>query len=124
MLFEDDFVRDESAGAVSANYDVSLDGDSFMMIERQGSASSQQTITVVLNWLEELTAPSTNMTPGMAHRRNVSRWKRSTTRHEVTNSDHQAKHCQRAHHHHHHAPCDNLHVPPSSLPGHFALTSF
>ena len=54
VLFEDDFVRDESAGAVSANYDVSLDGDSFMMIERQGSASSQQTITVVLNWLEEL----------------------------------------------------------------------
>ena len=54
-LFTDGFVRDESAGAVSANYDISLDGERFVMVDRVQALATQQSIRVVLDWSEELT---------------------------------------------------------------------
>ena len=53
VLFEDGYVRDESLGSVSANYDVSLNGQSFVMVD---APSVSPAIHVVLNWFEELEA--------------------------------------------------------------------
>ena len=36
------------------HYDVHPDGDRFLMIREEGTVSSRPTITVVLNWFEEL----------------------------------------------------------------------
>ena len=41
-------------GPTSANYDVSADGQRFLMLKPVGLASTQ--INVVLNWFEELKA--------------------------------------------------------------------
>ena len=52
MLFEENYVRRNN----EPNYDVSLDGERFVMIqasEEQDSPAPQQ-INVVLNWFEEL----------------------------------------------------------------------
>ena len=56
LLFEDAYVRDGSVGSISANYDVSVDGQSFIMVEivEATESGSQPAINVVLNWFEEL----------------------------------------------------------------------
>ncbi len=49
LIFEGDY---EMGGDLWANYDVSPDGKSFLMIERTTEAPRQ--INVVINWFEEL----------------------------------------------------------------------
>jgi hypothetical protein len=50
LLFEGNYRLDHSGQ--SANYDVSPDGKSFVMVQPDPEARSE--ITVVLNWAEEL----------------------------------------------------------------------
>jgi hypothetical protein len=50
-LFEDRYVK--STG-LWANYDVSLDGQRFLMVKPVGDFRSPAQITIVLNWSEEL----------------------------------------------------------------------
>ena len=51
LLFEGDF----QMGTVSrANYDVTLDGQRFVMLQQVGPDSGATQINVVLNWFEEL----------------------------------------------------------------------
>jgi serine/threonine-protein kinase len=47
VLFSDDFVP----GSIHANYDVSRDGKSFLMVQAQNQAS---TFTVAVNWLQDV----------------------------------------------------------------------
>ena len=47
ILFEGPYVT----GTIAANYDVSLDGQRFLMIKEEGQGSE---INVILNWFEEL----------------------------------------------------------------------
>jgi serine/threonine-protein kinase len=50
-LFETTFEADRGAGAANANYDVSADGQRFVMIQAPAAPTS---LVVVLNWFEEL----------------------------------------------------------------------
>jgi len=43
----------ELSVSASSNYDISLDGNDFLMVKRAGGTVSRQ-INVVLNWFEEL----------------------------------------------------------------------
>lgn len=43
-------------GVSSSNYDVTADGQRFLMVKEQAEALSSTTVVVVLNWLEELKA--------------------------------------------------------------------
>ncbi len=49
VLFEGEFWWDECCGA---SFDISPDGQQFVMIQQDGTGPSQ--INVVLNWVEEL----------------------------------------------------------------------
>ncbi|MSO19245.1 MAG: hypothetical protein EXQ56_02090 [Acidobacteria bacterium] len=52
MLFEG---RYETVGGLGTNFDISLDGQRFLMIKQAGSQACETTqINVVLNWFEEL----------------------------------------------------------------------
>ena len=51
VLFEGDFQRGNLS---NANYDVSPDGQRFVMIQEGASDSAPPQINVVLNWFEEL----------------------------------------------------------------------
>ncbi len=50
-LFEGDF---ESIGGIGAHYDVTPDGQRFIMIERVKSETIMRQINIVQNWFEEL----------------------------------------------------------------------
>ena len=50
-LFETTFEADRGAGAANANYDVTADGQRFVMIQAPAAPTS---LVVVLNWFEEL----------------------------------------------------------------------
>jgi serine/threonine-protein kinase len=52
-LFETSFEGDRGAGAANANYDVTADGQRFVMIQAPAAPTS---LVVVLNWFEELQA--------------------------------------------------------------------
>ena len=52
VLFEDPYMTSTGA-AETPNYDVSLDGEQFLMV-RSGAAAEAPAFTVVLNWFEEL----------------------------------------------------------------------
>ena len=59
LLFEGDFVQDNAAGGGgNPNFDIAPDGESFVMVasENGGGVGTAQvgTVTVVLNWIEEL----------------------------------------------------------------------
>ena len=51
VLFDGGYMNAHASG--HANYDVSLDGERFLMIRRAGDQNPQE-IRVVLNWFEEL----------------------------------------------------------------------
>ncbi len=53
VLFADGYARDASPGAVSANYDVTPDGERFIMVG-DADGATLGAIRVVLNWLDEL----------------------------------------------------------------------
>ena len=53
MLFEAAFERDRGSGNANPNYDVTHDGQRFVMIQVPGSSSH---LIVVVNWFEELKA--------------------------------------------------------------------
>jgi Tol biopolymer transport system component len=52
-LFQTTFEADRGAGAANANYDVTSDGQGFVMIEAPAAPTS---LVVILNWFEELKA--------------------------------------------------------------------
>ena len=59
LLFAGDYDRDNSAGGIggASNYDVSLDGQRFVMVkaeQQSGEAGASPQFHVVLNWFEEL----------------------------------------------------------------------
>ena len=57
-IFEGPYVSDCSFGCGPQWYDVSPDGQQFLMIREGGSSSEtadQLTVTVIQNWFEELT---------------------------------------------------------------------
>ena len=54
LLFEEAYDLDP-IGLSAANYDVSLDGQRFLMIRSEGSDEGA-TVNIVLNWTEELEA--------------------------------------------------------------------
>ena len=51
MLFEGPYLP---APAVNRNYDVSSDGQQFLMVKASGQEQTPTQINVVLNWFEEL----------------------------------------------------------------------
>ena len=51
LLFERRFER---SPAVAANYDVSADGQHFLMVKEGGKEPPPSQINVVINWFEEL----------------------------------------------------------------------
>ena len=53
LLFEDPYLRDPLNNAGNPNYDVSLDGQQFLMVQGQ-AASDSQGVVVVQNWFEQL----------------------------------------------------------------------
>ncbi len=53
VMFEKAFDRTRSRIVGSANYDVSADGESFIMLEF-GQDKTPATFNVVLNWFDEL----------------------------------------------------------------------
>jgi serine/threonine-protein kinase len=52
-LFGDVYDRDPGAGGGIANYDVTAEGERFVMVRRDASAQAEK-VVVVLNWAEEL----------------------------------------------------------------------
>ncbi len=58
LLFEGPYEMDPARdfGSATPNYDVSLDGERFLMVTGGDSEASSLSITVVLNWFEELKA--------------------------------------------------------------------
>ncbi len=52
VLFEEPYATDPVFGGIP-NYDVSLDGQRFLMVESTGAGESA-TVTLVQNWFEEL----------------------------------------------------------------------
>jgi serine/threonine-protein kinase len=53
VIFEGNFVNDRGSGAATANYDVTRDGQRFVMIQAPTASAN---IVVALNWFEELKA--------------------------------------------------------------------
>lgn len=54
LVFEGDYVLDPSTTRAVPNYDVSLDGTRFLMVSGADTASSQERLSVILNFFEEL----------------------------------------------------------------------
>ena len=53
LLFEAPYVLDGGSGG-NPTYDVSLDGEQFLMVQESGLADETAGSTVVLNWHQEL----------------------------------------------------------------------
>ena len=54
VLFEGRYLPNPGPISVSSNYDVSPDGQRFLMLKAGGQEQAATQINVVLNWFEEL----------------------------------------------------------------------